>query len=88
VCWPGAQSAWDNHARHLWRHIVVCKLKNIITDKVNVGMFTCDVVFSIVKYVPPDGFFGIQTLPNSITAGGAYDTLSPFPTPLNAFGVS
>jgi len=49
-------------------------LRNNISDKVNVGIFSCDAVFlSIVKNVSPDGFFGIQILPNSITAGGAYD---------------
>jgi len=48
-------------------------LRNIMTDKVNVGILSCDAVFSIVKYVSPDGFFGIQILPNSITAGGAYN---------------
>jgi len=40
--------------------------RNIIADKANVGIFS---VFSIVKYVSPGGFFGIQILPNSITVG-------------------
>jgi len=50
--------------------------------------------------VLPDGFCGIQILPNSITAGGAYDaspdspsrlgsgTPSLFPTPLDASGAA
>jgi len=59
-----------------------------ITDKVNVGIFVCDVGFSIVKYVSPDGFFGILILPNSITAGELATPISPFPIPLDTFGVS
>jgi len=43
--------------------------RNIIADKVNVGIFSCDAGFFIVKYVSPGGFFGIQILPNSITVG-------------------
>ena len=68
---------------HSRRGILVCKLKNKkhITDKVNVGIFWCDIGFSIVKCVSPDGFFGIQILPNSITT-----PISPFPTSLDTFG--
>jgi len=33
------------------------------------GYFRVTPVFSIVKYVSPGGFFGIQILPNSITVG-------------------
>jgi len=51
------------------RNILVCKLKKHYNRQVNVGIFTCDVGFSLVKYTLPDGFFGIQILPNSISAG-------------------
>ena len=69
---------------HLRRGSV--NLRNIITDKENAGIFSCDVgFFSIVKYVS-HGFFPIQILPKPITTGGEYGT--PFPTTLNAFGVS
>jgi len=37
------------------------------------GYFRVTPFFSIVKYMSPDGFSGIQILPNSIAAGGAYD---------------
>ena len=53
------------------------------------GIFTCDVGFSIVKYVPPDGFFGIQILLDSISAVavprsplGELTTLPRPPSPL------
>ena len=49
-------------------------------------------------YLPPDGFFGFRISLNSISAGapvlqpqtrlGERSTLSPFPTPLDAFRVS
>ena len=70
---------------HLRRDFLVCKLKNKkhITDKVNVGIFLYDIGFSIVKSVSPDGFFGIQILPNSITAGELTTPISPFPIPLS-----
>jgi len=37
------------------------------------GYFRVTPFFSIVKYMSPDGFSGIQIVPNSIAAGGAYD---------------
>ena len=85
------------------RNILVCKLQKHYNRQVNVGIFTCDVGFSIVKYMLPDGFFGIQILPNSISAGlcsdpcwGALDApQTPYaaaegdiPSPLATFGVS
>ena len=33
------------------------------------GHFRGTPFFSIVKYMSPDGFFGVQILPNSITDG-------------------
>ena len=58
------------------------------------GYFRVTPFFSIVKNVSPDGFFGIQILPNSITAGGAYDAPplvgwggTPSPAPLDSFGL-
>jgi len=45
------------------------------------GYFRVQSIFYIVKRVSPDGFFVIQILPNSITAGGACDTHLPIPHP-------
>ena len=52
------------------------------------GYFRVTSFFSIAKCVSSDGFFGIQILPNSITAGELTTPISPFITSLEAFGVS
>ena len=54
----------------IWRDFLVCKH----TKHYNWQSYKCRDIFlwhrffSIVNYVSPDGFFGIQILPNSITA--------------------
>jgi len=47
------------------------------------GYFRVMPFFSVVKYVSPDGFFGIQILSNLITAGRVYG--AP-PDPLIGWG--
>jgi len=56
---------------HLWHNILVCKLKKHYNWQSKCGYIFVWRLFSIVKYVSPVCFFGIQILPNSITAGGA-----------------
>ena len=75
---------------HLWRDILVCKLKNNkhISDKVNVRIFSCDVGFFYCEMHTTRWLLWHSDFTKFNYRWGACDTPSTFPTLLGTFSVS